>query len=70
MKVDTDTLRGKIVSCGLTQERVASLIGMDRSTFSRKMKSAALDFSVGEMHRLCEVLSLTGDEAIHIFLSQ
>ena len=70
MRVNTDMLRGKIVENGLTQERVASMIGMDRSTFSRKMKSEALDFSVEEMHKLCGILTLTDEEAIQIFLAQ
>lgn len=69
MKVNTDLLRGKIVGKGLTQERVAEMIGIDRSTFSRKMRSNALDFSVEEMHKMCHVLGLSNDEAIQIFLA-
>lgn len=70
MRVNTDMLRGKIVEHGFTQENVANLIGMDRSTFSRKMKSNALDFSVEEMHKMCEILTLTNEDAREIFLSQ
>ena len=70
LRVNTDMLRGKIVANGLTQEGVAAQIGMDRSTFSRKMKSSALDFSVEEMHKLCDVLMLSHEEAIQIFLAQ
>lgn len=72
LRVNTDMLRGKIVANGLTQEGVAAQIGMDRSTFSRsrKMKSSALDFSVEEMHKLCDVLMLSNEEAIQIFLAQ
>ena len=68
MKVDVNLLRGRIVSEGLTQEQVASKIGMDRSTFSRKMRSDALDFSVKEMHDMCKILSLSNEEAKNIFL--
>ena len=46
------------------------LIGMYSSTFSRKMRSSALDFSVEEMHKLCDVLNLNGEEAVQIFLSE
>lgn len=70
MRVDADLLRGAIVGRGMTQERVATLIGMDRSTFSRKMRSGALDFSVKEMHKMCDVLRLSNTEAIQIFLSE
>ena len=70
LRVNTDMLRGKIVENGYTQEKVSVLIGMDRSTFSRKMSSSALDFSVEEMHKLCDVLNLNGEEAVQIFLSE
>lgn len=69
VRVDTNKLRGKIVECGLTQEHVAKSIGVDRSTFYRKMKDNGSDFSVGEMHSICDVLSLTNEEAVSIFLS-
>lgn len=69
MHVDKDSLKGKIVARGLTQEQVAVQIGMDRSTFSRKMQNNALNFSVGEMHRLCKILQLTSEEAKQIFLA-
>lgn len=69
MHVDTGKLRGKIVECGLTHERVAKSIGIDKSTFYRKMKDDGVEFSVGEMHSLCDVLDLTKEEAVAIFLS-
>lgn len=70
MRVNTDRLRGKIVEQRLTQERVAALLHMDRSTFTRKMKSDALDFSVGEMHQIANILHLSSVEASEIFLAQ
>lgn len=69
MHVDTDRLKGKIVAHGLTQEQVAAQMGVDRSTFSRKMQNKALTFSVGEMHALCRILGLTAEEAKQIFLA-
>lgn len=69
MRVNVDCLRGKIVECGLTQEKVAAQLSMDRSTFSRKMKSEALDFSIGEMHQIATVLHLSKEEASKIFLA-
>ena len=38
MIVNIARLKGKIVEHGNTQEAVASAIGMDRSTFYRKLK--------------------------------
>lgn len=70
MRVDVAKLRGKIAERGMTQEKLAREIPMDKSTFSRKMKSEALDFSVGEMHRIATILELTDTEASDIFLTQ
>ena len=69
MHVDVAMLRGKIAERGLTQEKLAQAMSIDKSTLSRKMKSEALDFSVGEMHRIVEILGLSKAEAGAIFLS-
>ena len=69
MRVNINKLKGKIIECGLTQERVAASLEMNRSTFCRKMSSAALEFSIGDMHALCNLLCLSNDEALEIFLS-
>ena len=69
MRVDIARLRGKISECGMTQEKLAHAMSIDKSTLSRKMKSEALDFSVGEMHQIAEILGLSKEEAGEIFLS-
>lgn len=69
MQVNVAKLRGKIAEQGLTQEKIANDLSIDKSTFSRKMKSDALDFSIGEMHRIAEILHLSKAEASEIFLS-
>lgn len=61
-------LRAKIVERRLTQEKVARSIGIDESTFSRKMKTDGMAFSIGEMHRIAEVLQLSAEDAQNIFL--
>lgn len=70
MQVAVNKLKGKLVELGLTQENAAEKLKMDRSTFYRKMKGDGLEFSIGEMHALCELLSLTNAEAVDIFLSK
>lgn len=67
--VNTDKLKGVIVERGKTQEGVARDIGMDRSTFYRRMKDGQ-SFTIGEIERLVHALKLTNQEAIDIFLSQ
>lgn len=66
--VDLNKLRGKVVEKGLSQQELAVLIGIDRSTFYRKMKNGG-DFSIGEVSKMAEVMQLTNQEAVDIFLS-
>ena len=61
-------LKGKIAECGMTQEEVAEKLGVDSSTFSRKMKADGLSFTVEQMHKLVEILNMKPQEAIQIFL--
>lgn len=66
--VDEDKLNGKIVECRTTKERIADEIGVDRSTFYRRLKSSTLRLS--DVHKMCECLNLTDAEAISIFLAR
>lgn len=68
MSTNMDVLRGKMAERRVTREEMARLMGMDTSTFYRKMKSEGVSFTVGEMHKIVEVLNLTPDEASAIFL--
>ena len=63
-------LRGKIVEKGMSQEMIAKQIGIDQSTFYRKMKADGLTFSVGEMHKIVKILDLNKTEATEIFLAE
>lgn len=67
MQTNMNLLKGKIREHGLTQSDVATRIGMDSSTFSRKVSADGLKFTVGEMHSIAAVLSLTNDECRDIF---
>jgi len=69
MRVDIPKLRGAIVTAGYTQEKLSAELKIDKSTFSRKMMSEGLSFSIGEMHRIAEILSLSNEQASEIFLA-
>ena len=68
MDTSMNRLRGKIRERGLTQQQVSEKIGIDPSTFYRKLASGGLAFTVGEMHKLADVLQLTPEESTQIFL--
>ena len=70
MIVNIARLKGKIVEHGNTQEAVASEIGMDRSTFYRKLKDGGEKFTIGEIHGIVSAVPLSRDEAIDIFFTQ
>lgn len=67
--VNVQKLKGIIVERGTTQESVANSIGIDRSTFYRKMKQGG-NFTVLEAQKLAKEIPLTADEAINIFFAE
>ena len=66
--VDVSKLKGKIVEHNTTQEELASKIGIDKSTFYRKMKQNG-NFSIKEVNLIVSTLNLSKDEAMSIFFS-
>lgn len=70
MQTNMNLLRGKIKELGFTQSDVAKKLNMDSSTFSRKISSDGLKFTVGEMHSIADVLHLNSEECCAIFLPE
>lgn len=68
MSTNMDILRGKMVEKRVSCEEMARKVGIDTSTFYRKMKLGGMTFTVGQMHKITEVLNLTHEEATSIFL--
>ena len=64
---DTMKLKGKMREKNITQEALAEMINIDRSTLSRRMKTGE-DFTIQEANRIVEILSLKPDDALSIFL--
>ena len=67
MSTNMNLLRGKLKERGVAQQELASKIGMDSSTLSRKLASDGLKFTVGEMHEIAATLNLTANECKSIF---
>lgn len=68
--VNINKLKGKIVERGMTVEKLAEKIGVDRSTIYRKINTAGESFTIREAHMICAALNLSGQEATAIFFSQ
>lgn len=67
--VNINKLKGKIVERGLTVEKLAEKIGVDRSTLYRKLAASGEPFTVKEANLICRALELDGQEAMAIFFS-
>ena len=66
--MNINKLKGKIVEQGLNIEQVADMIGVDRSTFYRKMNNAD-KITIGEAARIKDALMLSDSDAYDIFLA-
>ena len=58
-------LKAKCIELGKNVESVSRAIGIDKSTFYRKMKDET--FSIKEANRICSELKLSHDEVMSIF---
>lgn len=68
--VNINKLKGKIVENGLTIRGLAASIGIDPSTLYRKIGDGGETFTIGEVKKIAEVLSLSADEATNIFFDR
>lgn len=68
--VNVNKLKGKIVENGLNVSELASLVGIDKATFYRKLSSNGENFTIKEADLIAERLSLDRDEVNAIFFSQ
>lgn len=66
--MNSQKLKGKIVELNTTQEDIANLLGMSRTTFYRKMKSGK--FTVSEAKSIALELKLDDCEAVEIFFGR
>lgn len=68
--VNINKLKGKIVENGLSIEKLADNIGIDRSTLYRKINNNGETFTIKEADLIVNTLNLTAEEAKAIFFSQ
>jgi len=69
LKINTKLLRSKIECNDMNIASFAVAIGVNPSTLYRKLDGGGYSFTVGQMHKTVEVLGLTKEEAVQIFLN-
>ena len=68
--VNINKLKGKIVECGMNIEKLADMIGIDKSTLYRKIGLNGESFTIKEADLIAKALKLTYQEVNDIFFSQ
>ena len=66
-KMNVHKLNGKIVENAMTKEGLASAMGVDRSTFFRRLKNGKLLLS--DVFKIADALHLTREEIDEIFFA-
>lgn len=66
--VNTRLLRGKIEERGTNVSEVAAKMGVDKATLYRRIANSET-FTIGEVGKITEILSLSSEEAIAIFFN-
>ncbi len=67
--MNVNKLKGKIAEKGLSVEKLAQQIGVDRSSLYRKLNNAE-KITIGEASKIKDVLEMTPEEATIIFLAE
>ncbi len=69
-KMNVNKLRGKIVENGFDIRSLSKKMGLDRSTFYRKLNNNGDTFTVKEINQMVSLLNLSANDAISIFFKQ
>lgn len=67
--VNVNKLKGKIVENGYTIPEIAEKVGLDKSTFYRKLNAEGETFTIREANDICKALKLSKQDAMDIFFS-
>lgn len=67
---NVDKLKGVIKEKRLSPEKVAEIIGIDKSTMYRKLNNGGDEFTIKQADGISKALGLTAEEAQAIFFSQ
>ena len=67
---NVDKLKGAIKEKRLSPEKVAEIIGIDKSTMYRKLNNGGDEFTIKQADIISQTLGLSAEEAQAIFFSQ
>ena len=70
MRADMQKLKEFAAQNNLNFETIAKKIGIDRSTFYRKLNSDGEKFTIGEVHKMVEAIPMSKEDAASIFLCE
>lgn len=62
-------LKSKIVENGLSVEKIVESIGINKSTFYRKLANEGENFTVEEVYKIASTLNLSAREVNSIFFN-
>lgn len=68
MRFNYSKLLGRMKECGYTQGKLAQALGISLGTMSQKLNNKA-NFYHPEMQRICELLSIPGEDIQAIFFT-
>lgn len=69
MHVNVNRLRGIIVERGLNGKKIAESLGINQSTYYRKLRANGAGFTISQVSKLTELLELDDDERVAIFFA-
>lgn len=68
MDINIKALRDEIDKKQMSIQQFSRIIGINPSTFYRKVEKGGEGFTVGQMHKIGEALGLSNKELANIFL--
>lgn len=68
MPIDTEALKSRMASCGVTVSELSKALDIDESTYYRRMANDGNTFTVKQAQQIATILHLSKKEATAIFL--
>lgn len=70
MHINIQKLKGKMAEENISANELSNAIGVNKTTFYRKLREGGGKFTVEQIQGIATKLSMTPNEAMNIFLGQ